>query len=150
MAAYSNSDYTKESLGKKQVTTPEHAGNALVLMRTVAVDTALALNDTLNFGYLPKGAKIVDAKLICDDLDSNGAPTITLDVGDAASAQRIFAASVAPQSGAVDNHPVNAALGFQYTAKTAIIGTVHAAGTTKVAGNVTLIILFTMDGEPTS
>jgi hypothetical protein len=149
LANYDNSDYTKEAAGRKQVTTPDHAGSVMCLMRTVAVDTALALNDVLRFGYLPRGATIVDAKLICDDLDSAG-PTITINIGDAAVPARIFAASVAGGTGAVDNHPVNSALGFQYTAKTLIQGVIAAAATTKVAGNVTLVILFTMDGQAVS
>lgn len=149
MAIYNNSDYVKEAAGRKQVTTPDHAGEVYCLSRTIAVDTALALADVLNFGVLPKGAKIVDAKLVSDDLDSAG-PTITINVGDAASAARIFAASTIAGTGGVDNRPVAAAYGFQYTAKTAIFGTIAAAATTKVAGNVTLILFFTMDGEPTS
>lgn len=42
---------------------------------------ALALNDRIEMGVLPADHVPVDFVVDCDDLDSNGAPTITLDCG---------------------------------------------------------------------
>lgn len=41
----------------------------------------IVLNNIFDLGVLPAGHKVVDAILIPDDLDSNGTPTIALDVG---------------------------------------------------------------------
>ena len=64
---------------------------------------------------------IADAILICDDLDSNGSPAITLDVGlltgtvgDATNSRtcgaEIFSASTAAQTGAVARPTLKTAL----------------------------------------
>lgn len=56
-------------------------GDVLVDKTTVAVDTSLAANDVILFGYLPSGHTPVDLTVVADQLDSNGTPTLTLTFG---------------------------------------------------------------------
>jgi hypothetical protein len=74
--------------------------------------TALAVGDIIELGILPATHSVSDAILVCDDLDSNGAPTIAFDVGlmsgdvgDNVSARtcgnELFAASTIGQAGGV-------------------------------------------------
>lgn len=72
----------------------------------------LVANNVIDLGILPAGHSITEAILIADDLDTNGTPTITLDVGlmsgttgDAVSARTVgtelFSASNVGQAGTV-------------------------------------------------
>lgn len=71
----------------------------------------LVANNIIDLGILPAGHAITEAALVSDDLDTNGTPTLTLDVGilsgtigDAVSARtcgtELFSASTAAQTGA--------------------------------------------------
>lgn len=71
---------------------------------------ALAIGDIIEMGDIEPGVDPVDVALITDDLDTNGAPTITLTVGvlnaaktdiDAAATSTWIAASTAGQAGGV-------------------------------------------------
>lgn len=73
---------------------------------------ALALNDLVDMLPIPPGLVPVHVRLVSDDLDSNGAPTMTFDVGilsgtpgDATNARTIgaefFSGSTLPQAGGV-------------------------------------------------
>ena len=41
----------------------------------------IIINDVIEMGNIPADAQVVDVILTCEDLDSNGSPTITLDGG---------------------------------------------------------------------
>jgi hypothetical protein len=115
----------------------------------VAVTTALALNDIVNFFYLPAGATIRSAKLtVSAALDSNGSPTLTIDAGYSGHTADFFSASlVGSNASHVDSGPVFATTyDVQLTADTLIFATVHAAGATKVAGTIRLDVTYTVDG----
>jgi hypothetical protein len=105
-----------------------------------------AINDTINFGYLPRNAVVVSMVVkAASQLDSNGSPTLTLDMGVAGTPQLFKAAiaTVGRASGAsVDTGNTLAAGGYLYKnltgAKQAILCTVHAAAATAVAGTLEL------------
>lgn len=72
----------------------------------------LVANNVVDLGILPAGHAITEAILIADDLDTNGTPTITVDVGimsgtigDAVNARTVgtelFSASNVAQAGTV-------------------------------------------------
>lgn len=128
--------------------TPGLAKSMYCLAAGIALPNTLALNDTAQFFYMPKGAVIQSASLRASTpLDTNGAPTLTLDVGDATTAARIFSQSLAGSAASgSDQVPVFSCLGFQFTADTLIFATVHAAGATKAAGTLRLRIDFTIEG----
>ncbi|MEO8926362.1 MAG: hypothetical protein ABI306_04285 [Caulobacteraceae bacterium] len=112
----------------------------------VSVPSTLAANDTLNFGYLPTGAIVVSMVLkAATQLDSNGSPTLTFDMGVVGTLQLFKAAisTVGRAAGAsVDTGVTLAAAGYLYKnttgVKQAIIGTVHAGAATAVAGTLEL------------
>lgn len=150
MAVFSSTLATAQGNGTATVSGHGLSENMKVSAGVASVTTALALNDTVNFFYLPAGATIRGAFLRASPpLDSNGSPTLTIDVGDAGLANRIFAASLAGSAvGGNDAVPVFASLGYQYTAPTLIFATVKAAGATKVAGSLLLKIEYTIEGAP--
>jgi hypothetical protein len=105
-----------------------------------------AANDTINFGYLPRNAVVVSMVLkAASQLDSNGTPTLTLDMGVPGTPQLFKAAisTVGRAAGAsVDTGNTLAAAGYLYKnlsgAKQVILCTVHAAAATAVAGTLEL------------
>ncbi len=105
-----------------------------------------AVNDVINFGYLPRNAIVASAVLkAASQLDSNGSPTLSLDLGIVGTAQLFKAAitTVGRASGAsADIGTGLSAAGYLYKnttgAKVQIICTVHAAAATAVAGTLEL------------
>jgi hypothetical protein len=84
----------------------------IVIVGDYTVEAGLAANDVVEMVILPAGYVPVNAHLACEDTDSNGAPTITLDMGlisGAAGAKdnartggnEAFAASTVAQAGGV-------------------------------------------------
>ena len=94
MATYSSSKYTN----KKGVPGSSTGGAAISLYFEVACTAAPATTDTINFGYVPAGFRLATAILEATDMDTGG-PTLTLNVGDAGSATRLFSASTVAQAG---------------------------------------------------
>lgn len=73
---------SKYSDGVLPIATPDCAGDVVAnLYEFDIAGNTLALNDIIDVGVLPAYATVVDAILISDDLDTNGSPTVTLDVG---------------------------------------------------------------------
>ena len=145
MAVWQNSPAPTPNLA------PSHglAEDLKVAVATVAVTTALAAADTINFFELPDGAVIHSARLQpSTPLDTNGAPTLTLNVGWSGSAAALYSASTGLQSLAGDSNPLFAGLETQLLGSTLIFGTVQAAGATKAAGSVRLRVEYTVEGHP--
>jgi len=149
MASLNSTTYTNQAAGKATIPGPAVGGNLMVSQQvTIAVPSSgsgTALNDTLGLFYVPKGATLKDFRLDSDDLDSNGSPAITLDVGDSGSATRLMSASTIAQAGG-RAYALTTAYGYQFPADTAIFATVHAAAATKQAGNLVATIEYTLDG----
>lgn len=55
-------------------------GAAAFINDKVALASAPAVNDTLDF-LIPAGMEVASVQIQCDDLDSNGAPTIAFSAG---------------------------------------------------------------------
>ena len=140
MAVYSAADYDK-------VATPGHgfAGNVKAEFFTVTCSAAPSTSDTINFGYVPAGARIIHATLESSDMDTGGSPTLTLNIGDAGDADRFFAASTVGQAGTQSSAIAVAGLGHKYTAKTLITGVAAANAATGAAGTVNLIVQYILD-----
>jgi hypothetical protein len=131
---------------------PTHgqAGNMQVLYCTVALTAALTTADTFAFFNLPANARVHAAVLKCTDIDTNGSPAVTINVGDAGSATRYFSASTVGQAGTVDVTMQAAGRFYKPTAKTPIIGTVQASAATGVAGTLELAIHYVVEYSATS
>jgi hypothetical protein len=140
------------------------------ILSTISLATALLLNDVIQLMQLGAdasnpnglGPTVIGIVFDVDQLDSNGAPTITLDVGDqvtgaAATPQRFFAASTIAQAGGYAVPTKNAVLGYQpfagsfgvYTTPSLltdqVYATVHAAPATFKAGTMRFLAEVTFD-----
>lgn len=74
-------------------------GNLKVVTGEYLVNAALTLNQVIPMVAVPKGARAVYGLLTCDDLDTNGTPTIVLAVGDGDDDDRYLAGSTIGQTG---------------------------------------------------
>lgn len=72
---------TPAAQGRTPVPYPERAGCPVVVRYSADIPAGFAVGDIVELGPLPAYATILDAKLICDDVDSNASPTAALDVG---------------------------------------------------------------------
>lgn len=149
MANYDATIYTKQAAGQSVTAAQGLKDTCKIAQATVAVDTSLAAADLLRFFYLPKGATIRAAILQSTDIDTNGAPAVLIDVGDAGSATRIFSGSGVGKAGTSDTQiGVTTGVGYQFTDKTLVYGTINTAGATKASGTVSLTVFYTLDGLP--
>ncbi|MEK1928576.1 MAG: hypothetical protein AAAC47_02095 [Pararhizobium sp.] len=60
---------------------PGFAGQAVTQRHTINVPANVAANDILEMLPIPPGCRVADIIVDSDDLDTNGAPAITIDVG---------------------------------------------------------------------
>ena len=146
MTAYNSTQFA----AKNPIPMHGQSGDIQVQYCSVPLSAALTAADTLNFFYLPPNARVHNAILKCTDIDTNGSPTVTLNVGDAALATRYFSASVVGQAGTVDASMQAAGRFFKTTARTLVTGTVQANAATGVAGTLELAIHYVVEDSPTS
>jgi hypothetical protein len=147
---------SRTAVGARQVVSPDSAGDVVFQRFYVDIAAALALNDIIEIGILPAETTIVDAYLDTDDLDTNGTPTIKLDVGlmsgtpgvvDGARTvgNELFAADTTAQAGGVTRMSKQAGFRIATTAADRSIGvkvnTAPATGATtgRVAVGVWMI-----------
>lgn len=124
--------------------------NVQIARATVSCTAAPSTSDTLQFFYMPANARIVGGYLSSTDMDTNGSPTITLNIGDSGSAARLFSASTVAQAGTTSQTFAAGALGYQYTSKTLVTGTAQANAATGAAGTVELVLLYVVEDSTTS
>lgn len=119
-------------------------GNVKVSYGEVAFTGTITTADSANLLALPVGAVVLSVTLESDDLDTGGSPTLTLNVGDAGSANRYFAASNIAQTGAVGQ--ATATTGVLYTVTgtndTMVRIAVAANAATSAAGSVRCAIQY--------
>lgn len=120
-------------------------GNVKVAWGEASITAALTTADTFEFCKVPAGATVLYVLLEADDLDTNGAPTLTINVGDAGSATRFFSASTVGQAGTASAAPAVTGLFYTYSAETKITGTVQAnAATGATSGAVRLAVVYAL------
>lgn len=113
---------------------------------TVTIGAALTTADNIEFGRVPDYARVVDATLVATDLDTNGSPTLTLNVGDAGDADRFFAAATVGQTGAAARMSVLTGFGYRYPKGGGLItGKPAANAATGVAGTIDLYLFYVVD-----
>lgn len=120
------------------------AGELKVAFATVTCTAAPSTADTINFFDLPAGARVHHAVLTATDMDTGG-PTLTLNVGDSGSANRLFAASTVAQAGTMSSAVATTGIGYLYTSRTRITGVAQANATTPAAGTVTLSVFYSCE-----
>ncbi len=124
------------------------------LHATSGTISSWALNDTVLIGYLPAGAVVQNVVLkAASQLDSNGAPTLTFDVGLVGSPTLFKSAvtTVGRSAGASADTAINAGgLLFKTAARSTVLVTVHNAAATPLAGAVEVNIDFYVEDAPGS
>jgi hypothetical protein len=112
--------------------------------------TANAANlDAFEFGYVPKGFRLLGATLEATDIDTNGAPTVTINVGDSGDADRIFAAATVGQAGTLTSAIATTGFGYLYTADTLITGAIPTGPATGTTGTIYLTLRGRFEGSTT-
>lgn len=138
------SDY---ALAGKGFATPDAAGDVVTnRFEFVLTSAALGAGDIIDLGILPANCSIVDALIDTDDLDTNGTPLISLDVGIMSGAvgdsgvrtcgNELFAVDTTARAGGVSRLTKNAALRIAKAEPDRSIGVkiVAAAATQAAAG----------------
>lgn len=120
------------------------AGAVLCAQAEVVCSAAPATTDTLEFFYLPAGAKVLLAVLESTDMDTNGTPALALNIGDSGDADRLFAASTVGQAGTLSSAIAVAGHHAAYTSKTLITGAASTNAATGAAGSVYLTVFYTI------
>ncbi|MDE2428185.1 MAG: hypothetical protein KGM99_05620 [Burkholderiales bacterium] len=141
MATYSSDNITL----KKPISGADSGGGVISAYAAVTCAAAPTTTDTIEFFYLPANARILAATLESTDMDTNGAPTLTINVGDAGSATRLFSASTVGQAGTASVASAVAGLHYKTTAKTKIVGTAANNAASGAAGTLYLSILYTVE-----
>lgn len=143
MATYSSDQY----LANTPTPSPAgYAGTAKVAYFSVTCSAAPTTSDTINFGYLPAGARVVLAVLESSDMDTGGSPSLTINVGDAGDADRLFAASTVGQAGTVSTAIAATGAAYSYSSKTLITGVAAANAATGTSGTLNLTIFYIQEG----
>lgn len=140
MATYSAVNYTKTP-----VFSHGYANSVKTAFFTVSCTAAPTTSDTINFGYLPAGARVVLAVLESTDMDTSGSPTLTINVGDSGDADRLFAASTVGQTGTLSTAVATTGAGYKYDSETLITGVANANATTGAAGTLYLTVFYVVE-----
>lgn len=121
----------------------------LVAEAIVAVTTAMIDNvdDEVALFWMPKGAVVIGACIAATDMDTNGAPTLAFDVGDASVESRIFAASQVGRAATLSTAMATTGFLYKYTADTLVKAYVQAVAATGAAGTLYVAIEYFIDPE---
>jgi hypothetical protein len=123
------------------------SGNVKVAFADINCTAAPSTSDTINFFDLPAGARVLLAVLESDDMDTNGSPALTINVGDAGSATRYFSGATVGQAGTLSTAIAVAGAGFSNTAKTRVVGTAGVNSATGAAGHLYLTMFYVVEGR---
>ena len=126
---------------------------AVVVPFSVSLTTALAAADVIELVKIPNNAVLLDFTMDVTDLDTNATPTLTLDIGDDAVANRFVAASSIGQAGGRLTYGEDGAadtLPRQYSKQTGsghtdskFRATVNVAAATPAAGTIKGYVTYT-------
>ncbi|PTM61897.1 hypothetical protein [Phreatobacter oligotrophus] len=146
------SDHVK---GIKDVPYPAVAGMVCAARFAMSVPANFALNDIFELAVIPAGCRVVDIVAFdCDDLDSNGTPTLSLDVGimsgeagdpnqsRTCGAEFVAGATIGRTGGVVEPSIVTAFRTGRANIQRAIGVKVAAAAATPQAGTIGLTVLY--------
>jgi hypothetical protein len=94
----------------------------------------LALNKTVGMFKVPAGFVLTSLAVTVTDMDTNGAPAVKFDIGDAGSANRFVVAATTAQAGGTTTTLDAAGLNYEFTADTEIVWKTNTAAATAAAG----------------
>lgn len=124
--------------------------NVQTAVATITCPAAPTTSDPLQFFSLPANSRVVGGWLSATDMDTNASPTIALNIGDAGSANRYFAASTVAQAGTASTAIAATGLGYLNTSRTLVTGVASANPATGAAGTVTLCLYYVVEDSATS
>ena len=142
MATYYSNEITAN------YTTRENPSGNFDVYGKFTLTAALEAGDVIQMCKVPRYCKVLSMELYCDDLDSGGTPSITLDVGDGGDADRFAEAiTIAQTGGFMRGIQTEAGFGYRYTdAADTIDITVNAAPATGAeTGDIVLALTLCMD-----
>jgi hypothetical protein len=113
----------------------------------VTIGAALTTSDVIQFGYLPKFARVVDATVKATDMDTNGTPTLAFNIGDAGDVDRLFAATTAGQAAGITRMTAATGFGHRYDDETLITGAPSTNAATGAAGTLELFVFYTVEDD---
>ena len=121
----------------------------LIAEAIVAVTTAMIDNvdDEVGLFWLPAGAVVVGGTISATDMDTNGTPTLAIDVGDTADEDRLFAASTVGQAGTLSTSFARTGHMYKYATATLIKAYVQAVAATGAAGTLNVSVRYFVDPE---
>lgn len=143
MAAYTSKQYTnnpKAGVGA-------FPGNMIGFFWEVSITSAAANADTFTFGTVPKGFRVFGACLEATDIDTNGTPTVTLNIGDSGDADRLFAAADVGQAGTASQSVAVAGQHYLYTEDTVVTGIIPTGPATGATGTLYLSLWGRFEGS---
>ena len=132
--------------GQKVFPGPSVSGGLVMLRYSITSTAAFNSADVLNFGVAPKGFRALQYALESTDIDTNGSPTVTINVGDSGSATRFFSAATVGQAGGVTNTITTTGHDFQFTDDTLIVGAFAAGPATGAIGTIVFTMLGRFEG----
>lgn len=91
--------YSTDLVSSNSAFTGPGGGVVYVREAVYTLTAALALNDVIQMIPVAEGERVVDLQLVSEDLDTNGTPTIVLDVGDGDDTDRYIDGSTIGQAG---------------------------------------------------
>jgi hypothetical protein len=109
--------------------------------RISLLTTDLDVGSTTAAFVVPKGFVVTGIIAVASDMDTNGAPTLTLSVGDAASGTRYLSASTIGQGGTSTQTLASTGLLFENTVDTEIVITATAGAATAAAGTLDIYLI---------
>lgn len=124
------------------IVTAGHARQLVALGGAVSLATGdLALNATTGLFKVPNGFTVVDLLGKITDVDTNAAPALVFDIGDAGAAGRFLSGSTAGQAGGALGAIAVAGLNYTFTADTEIVFKATTAAATAAAGTLTVWLI---------
>jgi len=132
-----------------------HGGYVQVRKVSFTTTAALANTDVIKMVPVQAGEQVVGGWVFSPDLDTNGAPTITIDVGDGDDPDRYVDGSTVPRAGGIIEFGAGvaataagaASFNHVYTAADTIDITVSAAVATAAAAGLTITMVALIVGS---
>lgn len=124
---------------------PINAGQAITVYGEYTSTVAFANADVIEMVRVPAGARILDMVLTSTDIDTNGAATVTLSVGDGGSTARYISAATIGQAGGISKGiGVFGGFGYVYTAEDTIDVIIPTGPATGAIGTIKLAVTYVM------
>lgn len=118
------------------------AGGVKAIAASYTTLAALALNDVIQSPTLPVGSTVLDVLLTSTDMDTNGTPLLSLDVGYGGDVDYFVSLSQIGRTGGVVRASAATAKPLVLTTEDTIDVLVSAAPATGVVGTVSLVVYY--------